>query len=846
MDNWNTLVISLYCNRFEKSSTISKAAKCYRTFGNHDLITIAPISGDSANDTLSKMWENIYSLSTNIEHGESIYNLFAVTDNCGDFWSDFNESSYLFFSAIQVNFNYTQNFNSQIVGLRNEIAEFFSEKGLLENVDYSVYKSLDCGDLILFIKSDKYTEGAKMIHNMTIKSKHRHYSYSVCGFNVSKILNEEFDEVLPKAVVCSVMSDASNYARWFKYFETEYNKSIWFRNDNDLRYSSENKCEKTFSRPSNEYIHLGRLGSEDLCINIFNCRIKHLLSMTDKENGVFYYKNANVRNALCRFRINLDLDIDDISPTNERGLEERKSLIKEKADIWRNSKNFEPPVYKALVEILSSCEDLEKRGFAFDILDCILNVFPLFIEKIKKYQDSDIRVYWPYEFTADLIYFITGIRSIAEGSLHADKLFVTVPGFNAVVCDAPSKLLLYYTIYIQKLADILNDEKEKQYRFLLCPDLYQIIQIMHLFDYDDNYLLKVRIPIMRLFSPSTLLMELSHEVAHYVGREIRNRAYRSSQIIKIIAYTMADRLVRPLNMEGNQLDECYEISLFGPSNMVFSVDELLKRLWNAIPEYISEYLNQCVSAKIGKREHFSKDIKVILKNSIYKLYTSEAECNKLQNCICETLLEGNKHDSEKYKNSATDIRVLFPIIKRHIFQSIVDQEFETITELVFDLCSESFADIVMLILIKDIKLYLKHIYDTEKMLFGNVDWYYALRSDAVGERILSVLEAHGDNLEEIIAYTDDNGFRDFLNALKEFRCSVDDTEKMMAAQAIDFNASYLKKCLESLNKGRNKFEDISLMYRKTVGVDLYSCVSEFNEIAYKFREQFVKEHKGPS
>ena len=127
----------------------------------------------------------------------------------------------------------------------------------------------------MFLKTDTYALGSNTIHKLTLQSNSRHYSYSMCAFDV-ELLSQKVDvedEIIPKVVVCSVLTNASKYGEWFAIFSKEYPNEFMCRNCNGC--GKEGTCKHLYD----EYIHLARLGNEDICINIFNCRMKHFLEM---------------------------------------------------------------------------------------------------------------------------------------------------------------------------------------------------------------------------------------------------------------------------------------------------------------------------------------------------------------------------------------------------------------------------------------------------------------------------------------------------------------------------------------------------------------------------------------
>lgn len=865
MNKWGSLVVSLWCGHFEMYQSANDDFKCYRTFGNHDMITIAPIAGNTATNIFNGMWEKTNTYSQNIRAGESIHNLFAVAENnCDQFWS--RETPYLFVSAIQINFNLKTSYEKQLNAFKNELKDFLSANDLIESVDYAIYNSLDCGDVLLFIRTNKYEYGANLIHQVTIKSNYKHYSYSVCGLNTEMILHhsDSREEIIPKVAVCSVLADATNYYDWFKEFSKEY--------PNDFLNSSGQLNHFSFDKDAEEYIHLTRLGNEDVCINIFNCKVKHFVKMLHEDNGVFSYTNDLVSAAFVRLRITFDTNIIDIVPVKKRQFSKGYSLINKLSDEWHETlKNTSNQyVFKAISEVLAASENLENKEFAFEIQDCIRNVFPLFVKKINEYSTATSN-YTNDNFNNDLISFTSGLMSIANGSLHADKLFINVPGFNAVTYDAPAKLLAYYTAFIQKIVSTFNDETDLDYKFLLCPDLYLGISVTPIFNYDisGSQLLKAQIPINKLFNPQILLMELSHEVAHFVGAELRSRRERKYYLAEMIAYTFADRLVRPKIFEDVdiphspeyiELDEFkYDekpyldisemriyaerdvISTFLPVDIKnISIDSLLRHEWKPLVDYIKDKLLFDLGEKDSEL-YLDKIQKKFKENATSLLVGMATE--SLTNVVCEIIAPDADY-------TATDeLLALSTIIDRHI-DEILLQDYFPIIERSCKLSSESFADLFMLCITNDPIVYLHSIYETELEAYKQNDiddtyfWDYPLVGEMRKERILSVLQSMDYNINKLklqaLKQGYCEGFIKFLNSLETYIESENEELRATSIWAINSNSNYLSICREIILQKSEELAELRKLYRSvTAANDMNNCIKAFRKCAFEFRKNLI-------
>ncbi len=860
MSKWSSLVVSLWCGKYEYVET--EEIKSYRTFGNHDLITVSPIEGETATEVLKNMWEKTNQFSCNIEAGQSIHNWFAVkkSDNCDTFWN--KKSPYLFISAIQLNFKSDIDFDEQLLLFEKELKETLTKEGLRENENYVIYYSLDCGDIILFFETKSYKDGADLINKITIKSKFKHYSYSICGMNTTAILSKKDTEIIPKVVISSVFSDATNYNSWFDKFVLEYPRKLNLNAKKRPIFGGVDFRKIKINCYRDEYVHLARLGNEDICINIFNCDIKHLIAMLCNKTGIFSNNNVLVNATFSRLKIQLDYEICDINPTITREYAFGKSLVSEMSSYWKKKLMYSvnPFIYKALVEVLTASENLEKKEFAFDIQDCIRNVFPLFVKKIEAFNlngfafdfDALDSSYSIADFNKDLVYFTTGLMSIANGSLHADKLFINVPGFNAVLCDVPSKLLAYYTAFIQKLVCTLNDTEKYDYKFLLCPDLYLSIEVVPLFGYkkEDDQLLKARIPIKKLFDPEALLMELSHEVAHFVGDKIRHRKERVKILADILSIILSDRIIRPIKFADSDNNTESTISEFNILKTFIleedsdkPLEDILSSTWKNIPTYISKKLCEGFDTK-SKSLLFLENLKKYFMIKTLEVFDNNSLIDGEEKNVIDHIFEIMIDDDVRLEE-VENVFLFSKILERHINACIIP-EYKTIIEFACSLLSESFSDLIMLYITKDPAAYLKNIYEFEKaesFLHNDINynsWDEPFICEMKWERVLSVLASLGYKLSDI--ETSDDEFSDFINALKKY---ADKNNKFRAVpyHVIDTNTQYLKMCLADLKHYDEKLDDLRKLYVvATTPKSISDCIGAFRKCEFDFRKQIIKDN----
>ena len=112
MSKWDSIVISFWSGKY--TNDFPESVRAYKTFGNHDFLTISPVDGENASEVLKEMWNRTNEFSNGIKYGESIHNLFAVaqSEDCENFWNE--EKSFMFVSEIQLNLKDSADFDKQV------------------------------------------------------------------------------------------------------------------------------------------------------------------------------------------------------------------------------------------------------------------------------------------------------------------------------------------------------------------------------------------------------------------------------------------------------------------------------------------------------------------------------------------------------------------------------------------------------------------------------------------------------------------------------------------------------------------------------------------------------------
>ena len=170
--------------------------------------------------------------------------------------------------------------------------------------------------------------------------------------------------------------------------------------------------------------------------------------------------------------------------------------------------------------------------------------------------------------------------------------------------DVPVKLVMFFIAYINAIKEYLSkagevrEEETHRYEFLLCPAGSYTTQVTELFQLisEKNRMFLVEIPEHQIYNVKLMLIMLGHEVAHIVGKEIRNRSGRKEKAIGITAKIVVSYMKNALETwENHKWKDCIEYVCKSKSDTVWEeieteIADSLKKFLNE--DYLRGYLNK--------------------------------------------------------------------------------------------------------------------------------------------------------------------------------------------------------------------------------------------------------------
>ena len=859
MSNWNSIIISFFSGKYEMSGY--EDCRKYRTLGNYDFLAFSPMPDgkSSVDDMLSYMWSRSNKISLDLKPGQSAKSLFAFdhTECANAFWEgDRVTYPYIFVSLIQTcGGEHEKNIDKikeivtehlaklpeyEVVGddtppsddkeLTNKLNELsdFAEKARQYGLDLDhqmldkieslkneaagviktapgikccIYTALDSCDLILCMKSMKYEEGLNVIIDLN-NDRFSRYIYSMIGMSLEDVIKAEEEEYVDKIGISAITIKMQYYDDW----RVNIQKTLKV-NGEDLNY-------------------VDRLGDEDIYIAIRNYSLKTLARQLDEENLL----KPGDAFPFPRLRIVLD-SFERVSAKYDGNDSDLSSVFKDFDDSkYAFLDHIHPATQKALMEMITVCQCLEEWNFAVDTRACIGYFLPAVIAQAKAFDSvifGEPDGVFNYtmskidknQFKKSVLLFVSGMRTIIDGTLNSDRMFFQVPGINAELYNIPAKLLSFYTYFVGLVTDVLKspDKAETKYRFLLCPDLYDKMQFERLFHYGWNKnvpkILKVRVPVDMLFQPKNLMMELSHETAHAVGSLIRRRVERREKFGMIILDFITEELVRP----PAELHDFAHVENLRSASAYLMMDEnhvIIKEIRAFLEEHWYKRCEQYSTYKAGKTELESGDenSRAVVEKT-FKIVLDKLFSDKLWELLSLVNNVLRRRPEKEYLENNEDVRRLI----LHNAVRLTNNELHNIVDVSGLLLYESLADLVLIYILKiPVMEYVGHIHAiVEKSFFS----YHELAG--IGMKVVN------ENLHEEAAqagagsgFGEGSGCDEQVGALEAFNIGQADADTDLSIK------SKLADCYRSIFNGgfiRERIKAvIEVAYEKQDGVSKLS------------------------
>lgn len=550
----------------------------YLAIGYFDMVDVIQVQPSEDNHPLFEAYKNSYRWEDDIDSLMKEYSTqeLIVFTNIGEDGFEKEKIEHFWSGNFDIRF-------ISMVHVDNEIAEDNSLglsaiidtiNSLFEGKEYLYYYSFDYSGIVLLANNMTIEEYLNKLfylnYNLENKTNLIRDSFSLCGIsrgllqknNTLRNHNEN-----KQNIICDKDYWNESYTTVTNIGILDYRKykEFW----EELRVKS--KAAKSY----------GLLGRQDISIVNTEANLEWLLTVqglldkytSNKEKSFYSYETF--------IKVKVDSVLDDLENINEQKDDSSKSIrfnseytdkiydkaekelsqryikLKEEFDkcIVDSNGNMNNKTKKEqyggeylapLKAVQYSILSILRNGFAEDFVICMYQSFLEFldylIEKVSNDKDDIIA------FDKTFNEYFRGVNSLVNSAMHSERQFVQATAFNAIIYDIPSKVMAFYVAIIADMQKIVRDEnKDKKYTFLLTPSFSNEISV-NVISYEEetpphDRILRVSINEQTLYSPNAVIRRMAHEVAHYVGDDLRCRKERKNQILSSVVHLLLYHLI---------------------------------------------------------------------------------------------------------------------------------------------------------------------------------------------------------------------------------------------------------------------------------------------------------------
>lgn len=370
---------------------------------------------------------------------------------------------------------------------------------------------------------------------------------------------------------------------------------------------------------------------------------------------------------------------------------------------------------------------IAKNSFAEEFIYCIYESFLHFVSYMKNEVEHLQRkgMEWPLiEMKIADVYdkYFTALNTLVNSTMHSERQFVQATAFNAVFYSVPPKIMAFYNAYSYRIKQILCDDGcKEQYTFLIYPSFCPKISVEQILLHGDSCpdrVLTVKISEESLYDIESVIYQLVHEQAHYVGDQIRCRAVRKEKIM--------ETLLKHIAFKGRLGDEVNQILL----PIVYTVIE---------PEIAAD-------KEFESKDHDSFIYVAAMGKSLWQIRKHSSECKEAfskyyQDKTDEDVDFFDKDlsylgiEREKQKAYIVNLPTQYIDIKYKLFMERMErydieeevEEYESLMNLLKSIYRESYADLQMiLVLAMGAEDYLNTFFMKQKMTIEDMQKRMAL------------------------------------------------------------------------------------------------------------------------
>lgn len=292
-------------------------------------------------------------------------------------------------------------------------------------------------------------------------------------------------------------------------------------------------------------------GVDDILLLYTNLPTARILTLY--REWFFNAKNINLRQSESTTRVGIEIDIEnqfavpsktDLAPLCQKLLPLRDEVAE---NIAAHRKENECRWFPTISEVANSLVRMSNTA----VMDEVVYLLAPGVETFLSNVLHQLKTHDPQLVSSSTIYYtyVENCAYLMEQLMRIEGQLSQRPEMRPVICDIPVFMLEYTLAFLNKVSDLLQEADVRprlHYVFLLVPRPCEHIAATELFRATSNRagLVQLEIPEKTLYSPTTILRALCHEISHYVGEKYRNRTLRREFYSRAAAVLLTECIFR--------------------------------------------------------------------------------------------------------------------------------------------------------------------------------------------------------------------------------------------------------------------------------------------------------------
>ena len=523
----------------------------YFAFGYYDGLTI----GDNINKKndsfdLRILWEKSLEIECNRQAGfcmnQVIYGFRTENqeiDICDEeFWySDESKEQYpvIFFSMLQLEKDNGLEIK-KLFACKKEIEEQYSKSDECKCI---LYFTLENSDIILILRCKEYDTGARMIDKM----HHMGYFYQIR--ENGKLWKVKYSFTIPAIKRSFLNKNIGEADKWNK-IESAYIFANEHASGSINKLYNEINCIKDINIDD----RLSVLGYNDEVFQLKNISWKSFLGLYRDNEGLLNHSNPKFQNSVAGITTVIGIKPVGNMIIKNNDFIDRNSIefcqyLRKDIDEIANMEKYCPHLHKnmilSLYRLVESMSKFERGHISENLFFPTAMAIHLLIQIVKEVLnkgDNELegiyqKIEKEHKLYEDYRKFLDALDLYAQNPIRSDRQLIQAVEYNVRVYNMPVKINAFYNAFIYYIKEFLSTRTNlklemHKYEFIVCPGVSVCMSVEELFWglSANKRVFRVNMPENEAYNMKHMMIMLCHEVAHFVGSDIRSRQERIKKI----------------------------------------------------------------------------------------------------------------------------------------------------------------------------------------------------------------------------------------------------------------------------------------------------------------------------